>query len=112
MYWLQKAGYTHNWPNFVCFHHCGFLQIVAFEIIFCCVVWYEQGAYFGERLVGVSMGNLLFMCNYTLLKFNKTTLDTETHIDSTLMIILLNWNRVVYPSVEDLWFMCSNSSSC
>ena len=88
---------THNWPNFVCFHRWDFLQIIAFEIIFCNVIW--TGVYFGEWLVGVSMGNLSFCA---LFKSTKTTLHTETHrfnLNRLFFWIGIEW---CIPVFEDL----------
>ncbi len=36
--YVLKLG-TLNWPKFVCFYRGNFSQIVAFEIIFCHVIW-------------------------------------------------------------------------
>ncbi len=89
--------YTHNWPNFVCFHRGDLLQIVDFQIIFCCVRW--TGGLVWWTTSWCFNGQLMYSCAITPYSTsNKRTLMTDSHVATLefwlLSDFLVNWNTV------------------
>ena len=75
---------THNWPKFVCFYRGNFSQIVAFEIIFCRVIW--TGGLVWWTTSWWLNGQLIYSCTIPPYSYpTKQHLITETHIDSTVI---------------------------